>query len=229
MPKVEKKIPTTVSEKEARAKRLRTLRSMLLLSRQAAAESLKINVGTLQSWEESRGSGLTMKGAERVVKAVKQLGVNCDIKWLLYGTNPGPQIDLAAKQATKTEFAPLESNESLVLEELMLFRKHVPDSLDLILEDDAMLPYFAKGDYVAGKLYSLSNIKELLGHPCIVITEETSKILRLVKPGKKTDTVNLVCTNLDTTKTSLVLENIKPINIAPVIWHRKINLNSQDH
>lgn len=82
---------TSKNSRESRAKRLRRLRRLTKKSRKDFAVTYKISQGTLQNWETARFGGLTEKGANLVLNALKKEHIYCTFEWLMYGAGIGPQ------------------------------------------------------------------------------------------------------------------------------------------
>ncbi len=83
-----------------------------------------------------------------------------------------------------------------------------------------MLPFYRKGDYVAGIQYFEADIQKAVGQDCIVLLKTKQLLLRHLRYHQETG-FTLVCINPDTTAHPYVLENQELISVAPVIWHRR--------
>src|SRR5687767_7627226 len=77
---------------EARGRRLKSLRKMADLSRKAMTLKYQISASTVQAWEEGKSEGLTVKGAQRIIAALKEEGVFCTLEWLLKGEGQSPYL-----------------------------------------------------------------------------------------------------------------------------------------
>jgi transcriptional regulator with XRE-family HTH domain len=213
---------------EARGRRLKRIRNMANLSREQMCDDGSINIHTLSGWENGRFGGLTTTGATRVLQRVAKEGVRCSLEWLLSEIGTGPEIVADFSKIKDdlekiVEHQPISLSEEteVIINELLLFKKHVPNVADLVITDDSMLPQFAAGDYVAGRKRFKKDIKKLIGLNCIVQTEEGKIYLRTLRIGPHENTFALTATNPYTEAEDAVLYDIKLVSAAPVIWHRK--------
>lgn len=218
--------------KLARAKRLLLARNLLGLSRNSVGERHGIPRGSLQNWETPiRREGLTENGAKRVVKAFSAEGLNITYEWLMFGIGAPPQItNRLISDALETIHQP-EDNIKLTKEaeltqiskELLLFREAYAEHVDLVVTDDAMLPRFIKGEFVAGRRRFGKNIETALQQDCIVHLANNEILLRNLKVGSKNNLYTLACTNPYTTVEKPFLYDVEVLSAAPVIWTRRQN------
>lgn len=216
---------------EQRAKRLKSLRQMTGLSRDVFRQRYGIARGTLQNWESARFGGLTLKGAVSMIRAFKAENVEVSVDWLMHGVGRGPhfasldnqQVDASNKEAMAGELGQeVEKELSIITEELLCFRRLNPDSIDLVMTDDSMTPFYAAGDYVAGVRRYQGRIESAVGHDCIVQTTEYGTLLRRLAPGEEPDRYTLLAHNVHTRSRRPVLYNVDVISAAPVIWVRRV-------
>src|SRR4051812_20163003 len=126
---------------EARGRRLKSLRKMADLSRKAITMKHQISASTIQAWEEGKSGGLTAKGAQRIIAALKEEGVFCTLEWLLQGEGQSPylaeRVYLGVKEPT-SEFlnAVTLSEVNIIAKELNTFRTLNHDVLDMVINDD---------------------------------------------------------------------------------------------
>lgn len=219
------------SSREARAKRLTSLRGMTTLTRKDFAEKCGILPGNFQNWEGPRYGGLTENGAKQIIRAVKALGIHCSLEWLMHGIDPGPQITeqlyfqdqaLHLREIKKAYSA--DEELSLITEELLLFRKHYPNTMDYTVNDDGMEPTYKIGEYVAGNSRYHQQIENLVGLDCIVKTMDGEIFLRHVKKGREDGRYTLVCINSKTSVEKPILYDVELFSAAPVIWIRRKDL-----
>lgn len=215
------------SSPEARAKRLKYVRNLANLSREQLCMqgSITINIHTLVGWENARFGGLTKLGAEKIIKRLEEVGVLCSLDWLLEGQGRQPFIDygfLSILNISKNSDG-IETEDQIIERELALFKAKNANSIDLLVNDDCMLPEFYVGDYVAGIKRFGDEIESLIGLDCIVETAAKVYFLRNIKPGQTKGCYTLVCTNTKSTQKDSILFNIKIDSAAPIIWHRKKN------
>lgn len=203
----------SLSSPEHRASRLKALREMSGLSREAVKKKYGIARGTLQNWETARFGGLTVKGAQLVVKAFKSENIQCTPEWLLHGIGIAPQF------SSKTPPQQKPHNIKLLTQELLYFRHHNSDSIDYTITDDSMLP-FAPGTVVIGRQLFQESIEEALWHDCIINTMEHGILFRLLRPGNQLGVYHLYARNIHSHAPKLMLHNVDIISAAPITWIR---------
>lgn len=214
------------SSPKMRGKRLRTLRMMTGLSREAFAEKYGISASTIQSWEAAKAGGLTSKGANRMIPVFLDEGIRCTVDWLLYGIgNPPQQSNWHYQQELREPAAPTTYNitdqDAIIAQELLRYRELNPDVIDYVIVDDGMSPHYIAGDYVAGSRRRKDEIYTLLGMDCIVETKNNEILLRRLKQGSRPGLYTLISSNLDSELQFPVLYDQELISAAPVTWHRR--------
>lgn len=217
------------SSPQSRGKRLKSLRMLADLSRKALEKQYQISASTIQSWEDGKAGGLTEKGALRVTVALRNEGVQCSTEWLLYGAGIGPQ--LTDKEHSWLGESPAEYahaiaegrgiDEAAIMQELLIFRIHNPNAIDMMVIDDAMAPHYNIGDYVGGKRRVQQEIDSLINEDCIIETDTGEIMLRRLKKGAKEGTYSLYSINPYSSLPYPTLYDIKIISAAPAIWHRR--------
>lgn len=217
------------SSAKARGRRLRSLRKMADLTRKDIQERYHINAGTLQGWEDARFGGLTAKGANRIIRALRNEGMQCHVDWLLHGvgTPPLPSESLYLGGDVLSALgvpAGSRSEDAAILEELMCFRRCNPESIDLLIADDGMDPQFKRGDYVAGRKRIGEQIQELIGMNCIVETKTGDVVFRNLRSGKEKNLYTLTCVNPHASVSEPIIYNVSLASAAPVLWHRRKDL-----
>lgn len=225
----EKATENPKSTREARARRLESLRGLTRLSRVEFAKRCGVKSGSFQNWEGPRFGGLTEKAAQKIIRGARALGINCTLEWLMHGIGQGPQIDdrlylsesLIIRQEPKSYDISENEENDLIAQELLLFRQHNKDVLDFVVTDDAMEPAIKKEDYVAGIARYNKDIEDVLGKECIVKTAEGETLVRIVKKGLTPGYYNLFCSNLNTSVAKPILYDIDLVCAAPVIWIRR--------
>jgi hypothetical protein len=210
----------------AKAQRLKRVRNLANLSREELCADGEINIATLISWEVGRFNGLTKKGAQRVIKRVAKEGVYCTLDWLIYEIGPSPVVRTNYKESQKQIQNTVSNQNQLnekerIIEELLLFRTLNPNTIDYIVEDEAMAPQYNIGDYIAGTKRFTSKIKSLIGYDCIVQTKEGLILVRNLQPGPREISFNLIATNLQTKARNVLLYDVELVSAAPIIWHRR--------
>jgi len=216
---------------ENRAARLRRLRNLANLSRKEMCNDSGIKLDTLIGWEVARHGGLTENGAKKVIDCVSTEGVQCTLNWLLYDIGTGPAV-LANFDKVKTNLQkhieePItpakKDDEKLIIEELLFFRSLHQESIDYLVEDDAMFPQYLLNDYVAGIKRYKKNISKLIGNDCIVQMSDGKVLLRCLRESPSKGKYTLLCTNTKTNSATPILHDVELICAAPVIWIRRRN------
>lgn len=212
----------------AKGKRLRSLRQMADLSRKDLMNRHQISASTMQSWEEGKSTGLSPKGAQRIVLALQAEGVQCTTEWLLTGMGETPYLTdkLYTKEKEKNLFIPRkipETDEEILLKERHFFRRNNHNVIDMIIADDGMLPFYAQGDLVAGKMYFGADIDKLIARDCIIETKSGEMLCRRLRKGTEEDCYHLQCLNIDTTVSNPFMYDVPVLSVAPIIWHRQLN------
>ena len=154
---------------QARGERLEILRKMAGLTRKAFEDKYGVSANTIQSWESAKAGGLTERGAQRIIPLLQREGIYCTIDWLLFGSGSRPQ--LANPHFSEINETPAKyhlSEDTVIMKELLAFRKLNENSIDLVVNDDGLGPHYKTGDYVAGISRSKEAIPGLIGMDCIV-------------------------------------------------------------
>lgn len=208
---------------EIRGKRVRQLRKMSGLSRQAIEDKYDISARTLRSWEDSDGGGLTPKGAMRIVYAMAEEGIHVTKEWLLYGAGIGPQYvnsELSSGSGIKLEPLDLDE-ESAIRAELLAFRQSNPNPIDMRVTDDGMEPHYIIGDYIGGRQRFNENIASCINRDCIIETAGGELLFRRLKAGSIPERYTLYCINANSNVREPVLYDVELKSVAPVVWHRQ--------
>jgi len=213
-----KRLKPSIEQGKQRAERIRYLRKLLDISREKFATKYGIAYGSLQNWEDVRYGGLTENGACLLVPAFQAEGItSCSIEWLLYGKGEPP-----ARQSFLDQFlAPKIDDDRILAEELQLFAKLHPNSIDAKVVDDGLSPYLVQGDHVAGEKLFAEDIVKAVGKPCIVQTQAGLILIRKLESGGQAGCYDLVCTNSTTTVSPSLEKDVKLFSAAPIIWIRK--------
>ncbi len=210
---------------KSKGERLKRLRHLANLSREEFCEDTEITLATLISWEVGRFGGLSAKGAARAITRLAKEGVFCTPEWLLYEIGNGPEVKVDFKKSqSHQETILIESvipEKTAILEELLLFRKLNKNSIDYIIDDDAMLPHYYVGDYVAGIKRFGDKIKSLISLDCIVQIDDGRLMMRNLQAGPKENSFNLISTNLQTKSKYSIMYDVHIVVAAPILWHRR--------
>lgn len=209
----------------ARAQRLKTLRQAIRLSRRKMGEKYQIPPGTLQNWEDGRYGGLSEKGARKMVEAFQAEGLICRIEWLLYGIGQDPVA--STTQLSGKSFAPhvlnYQDEQSNIRKELQLFHQLNPNSIDCIITDATMMPFYQLGDLVAGCRRFGDDFLQFIGQPCIIQTATGQTLVRILESVNNPQG----CYQLRATGPEASLASAAPfersqlLSIAPITWWRR--------
>lgn len=215
----------TLSSSGERLRRARILAG--IATRREFEEHYNISANTLQGWEQDKNP-LSEKGARRVVSAFKDCGLICTVEWLITGVGMPPRpyemLHAGIRHELRNNDALVNFNlkeEEAIYKEIQLFRQHNPNAIVLTVADDAMEPYYSLGDYIGGIQIYNTEINHYLHQACIIELENNLIIPRILQTGKRPGTYTASCTNPKTKTSPLNLYNIKVLNAAPVLWHRK--------
>lgn len=235
--------------KEERATRVRLLRRMTGLSREAFAIRHHIAASNFQNWEKPRFGGLTEKGAGKLVEAFDKEGVKTSVEWLMYGHDAAPaflyatQPFAAAQPAdaqvgdisgiytvapTLTPFTPrvelpLQLKNELELvkiaREMELFKKNHADNILMMVVIDELM----SPCYKLGDYVAgqrYTAITPFIGYDCII--ESSKKELLLRKLAAKNDENNsYTFTGMSIDCKRLTLKSEEIVSVAPVMWIRR--------
>lgn len=229
MTKIDNETPIkSISSPLARGKRVALLRRLTGLSRRIMHDKYGIPKTTLQNWEEGKGSGLSDKGAHKLISLLKADGIISSYEWLMFGLGKWPIVvegsPYALPQNIQNPSHLIEEQDQFITEELQLFHQHYPHSaIDYMVADDAMEPRFIKNEYVAGIRHHGQLIENLIGLDCIVQTSDGDLLLRHIKKRELNGLYILSCSNMNTIIDKPILYDIELIMAAPVIWARRKN------
>ena len=211
-----------LSVAEERGNRLKMLISMSGLEIIDFADLSGTGVSTLRNWINGRASGLSEKGAKKVVNFVLQKGINCNLSWLLHGVGPLPRFDQTARGEIRDSdpFLSVESNYKKLTLETKMFLDNYPNSISTVLEDDSMEPFYKVSEHLGGILLEGDKIKDAIGKDCIIVTEEDGILVRRLAKGEKDGIYTLFCLNPGTTVFPPVITGVRLKGVAPIlrIW-----------
>lgn len=221
--------------RKIRGQRVRMIREKFLgLSRGAIQRKYRLSISTLQSWEDplSKNAGLVENGAKKLLKIFKAEGLDVNLEWLMYGIGDAPlnNIVFPALKMSTNKFSKTSKKEetkivdnSIIIQELKLFNQLNKDPVHAVVQDDALSPWLAPGDYVAGTWYFEQEIEQALGIPAIVQTVSGETLIRVVKlhTDEHASSYSLVCTNPKTTVAEPEMKKVKLFGVAPILWIRK--------
>lgn len=201
-----------ISSGEERGKRIKYLRTRLLgLTREELSKGSNFSLHSLKAWELCWGGGLTESGAEKISGHMRKLGIYCSVFWLLYGIGRPPN-------KINHDFNICEEEEAHIAKELLVFRE-LENSIDTIVKDDCMLPFFYPDTFVGGII--TKNIDDAIAKQCIVVDMDENVYVRILNYGDNSEVYNLLCANEQTLLSKKVIQNLKIQLAAPIIWVRK--------
>ncbi len=213
-----------------RGRRLSRLRNMTGLSCKAFASKYHIGYSTLRQWENGRLSGLSSKGAEKIIAAASNEGIACSLQWLLHGTDEPPMI-LGTTDFNKNIKQPLQNlspelstvhDEIIINQEIERFRHAYKQATTMIVPDESMCPFFLQGDYLGGIKYPANKVDAALEQVCIIETTTHELYCRKLKVGNTPNVHNLESLNLNISSGHYLLSNVSIISAAPItrIWRK---------
>lgn len=185
-------------------------------SRREFAGKCGFSAATLQAWEDGRYP-VPKRSIVKYVQTLFDCGLITSPEWFLSGDGLPPRPISAYSHSSIAE-------KDAILREINFFESENKNPIITVISDDSMLPFFAIGDYVGGKLVSADYAERLIGTFCIIklVTGET--LVRKLRPGSEEGRFNLISTNLETNIPSSFLLNCEIHQLAQVIWHRKVEL-----
>jgi hypothetical protein len=219
------------TQAQARGFRLKRLRLLAGLTRQDLLIKYNIKPNTLKSWEVGCYKGIPQESAKKMLAIYQQEGVVCSLAWLMEGTGMLPNMvatfslleQTQASDSSRDFYPQIALEEKQILTELMTFRKQHDNSVDCIVNDNAMEPCFFTGDRVAGVACSEVAMDSLIGKICIVGLQDGSLLVRRLMIGTKPHHYSLQALNQNMTIAHTSLKNSKLQFAAEVIWVRRKN------
>jgi transcriptional regulator with XRE-family HTH domain len=204
------------------AERIKAARSMAGFSeRKAFCLKFDLPLATLEAWERGKNP-LTLKGAKRIVEALKSVDIYCSEKWLMEGKGFSPrtldEVSLELDLAAPNTLTSIEENLKIA-KEISTFKTLNEGAIVTIVSDSGLSPFFEEGDYVGGVRYMGASIDKGLGKRCIVELKGGAMIVRLLIKGAN-GTYSLERTNKALKILPGAEENIAILSATPIIWHR---------
>ncbi len=199
-----------------KGKRVKLLCSMANMTRRQLAKFTGIGYTTLQYWEEGTASGLSEKGAVKLIDTFNKLGVVCSLQWLLEGAGAPPAFADDKGQASNS----LEIDKA-VQAEIAFFEQTNTNSTTLQMTDDSMSPLFELGDIVGGVKQYGDTIKQLSYKPCIIETNDGNKTCRILIYSPLKGEYASVCHNIKTDSQPIYHAKLDIKSAAQIVWIRK--------
>lgn len=197
------------------ASRIKYVRNLAGFDRKSFSGRFNISANTLQSWELGRAP-LSPKGAQRLCSALLKSNIMCTTNWLISGSGERPFLYKTTNPILHTL-----CDESILLQEIDIFKSLHPNYLLTAVTDVGMNPFYDIGDYVGGKtINEEKNILEITGNNCIIKTSEGLTLVRKLMLAPKNKKFNLYALNFSPSIEPIITEvNIQAA--AKIIWHRK--------
>lgn len=192
--------------------RLKAIRGFLRLSRKAFAERHGIPATTLKTWELSQFL-IGDAHMKNLLNALAREKIPCSAEWLLEGIGPSPF------PAQDDDFQEATQEGSLgIYAERECFLKNNAQSLVQMVPDDAMSPYFHKGDYVGG---IKADIHKHNGKSAFIVyvKNKPEPLIRFLKQDKAGKVI-LIHANFNELGYDFIIH--PEIQEAyQIVWHRK--------
>ena len=203
-------LKNSVSQNIEKGIRLKELRLKANISATKLSELTGISRVTLSYWENAKNRTISRKGAELIIKALKSIGYEADVNWLLYGNQK--TINLENNDSDLINSCINYNNKFIdsLKNETDTFLKFNPNSIITKVEDNMMFPIIKKGDLVGGVLQNLDKIQE--STTCIIKNKEEYYIRNINKFNKKYS-----ISHINMNSKEYINFNLLDITIAPVI------------
>lgn len=213
---------------KSRGQRLQQLRVIARLTQKEAAEIAQVSLVTYRDWEYGKHP-IPMRRIRFITHTLKLEGILCDPTWVSEEVGEPPRkmheietyYDRVSESAPIRYFKPIghSAEEEQMKKELAVFYEGYSDAVDLLIQDDAMMPLYAPNDLVAGiKCYG-KEILKLIGKTCIIQRKDGGKALRILQSGVQKNHFTLLTTNPHSTNS--IEHEVELEFAAPVIWQRK--------
>jgi hypothetical protein len=210
--------------KEKRAERLKAARSFAGYgNRKDFCSQFNIPYDTLDAWERGKNP-LTLKGAKRIVDVLKSAGVYCSEEWLMEGQGISPRPLEEVNSSITINFSDsltlFEKNINLATE-ISTFTTLNKNSIVTIVKDEAMLPFYKKGDYVGGVRLKGDDLSKAINKRCIVEFLDGQITVRHLQKAN-TPFFYKVCALNKNVDEKLASEEsfLEVASAAPILWHR---------
>lgn len=209
--------------------RIKYIRATLLkMSRKEVYNKYGLSPDTLAAWENGKNN-LSENSINRCIDIFNAEEVIVSREWLLTGEGLNPRFHFDLNRYFKNNpdansNSIQEEDPILLAKEIEFFRSLSPNSVTGIISDDNMLPLYARGDYVGGRLKYGESIEDCVGKDCIIYTQGEEFYIRRLQKNPHTNHYNLVCLNPNFGGSSEpVIFNVRVTKVAPIIWHRRID------
>ena len=195
--------------------RIRYLRGLMGLDRQTMEKRHDIKAVSLEKWEGGFNN-IKTQNIQRLITAALAHSIECSAEWLLKGEGSPPSTILPSKFIKSK--GPTSSKTINALRDLSYFKESYPNGMTLMVNDDAMAPFYVHGDFVGGELVDLAELKKCLDSPCIVQTADGK--IRVRRIGYCNGEWFLYGTNVKHEGSAYMEINVKITKAAPIFWLR---------
>lgn len=209
--------------------RIKYIRSELLkMSRKEVHNKHGLSPDTLAAWENGK-INVSENSINRCIDIFNSEEVIVSREWLVTGEGLNPRFHFDLSRYFKNNPAinsdSKEEEDSILLaREVEFFRSLSPNSVTGIISGDNMLPLYAKGDYVGGRLKYNEIIEECVGKDCIIYSQTEEFYIRRLQKNPHTNNYNLASLNPNYGGSSEpVIFDVRVKAVAPIIWHRRID------
>lgn len=203
--------------------RLKYLRSILRLTRAYIEKQYKLPEITLKSWENG-AIRLSKNGVKRCVAVYKSEGLIVDEGWIADGKGLDPTVRLSVghyfSMPSDANLPVDEDDEIAMMRDANDFKKRYPNAVIMIVSNDEMSPYYESGDYVGGRLRTISELESVVNKDCIVYLKGGGQFFRRIFQDVS-GRYNLACLNPVGKTSEPVIFNAEIEWAAPVSWIRK--------
>lgn len=210
--------------------RLKYIRTKLLrLTRAFIYEKYGLSVNTLLAWENGRVE-LSEKSIDKCIGIFTSENLLVSKEWILLGEGVAPTfisefnryIESFSNQDDMTKV----DDNLLLMKEVEYFKSLTKNAIVILVASDDMLPLYAHGDYVGGRFRYGKNIENCIAKDCIVKTTAGATYVRRIAKSTNDNLYNLVCLNpVWHGNQEPVLFNVKIDCAAPIIWHRRLDVD----
>jgi DNA-binding XRE family transcriptional regulator len=207
-----------------RGRRVKMLRAMLGKNQQEFAALCGVSAISINLWEKGAYSGLSKKGAQKIIQQLAKENISCSLAWLLEGIGNPPTKSLS--QSIEPHVSQSVSQVQAVSEEVKLFLKHFPNGVIMEITDDSIGGY-KFGDYIGG-LWLSSVPQNTASEAFIVCLADGTILLRQIAYDEKKQQYFLYATNTKSTAPQLYLADANIKKCAEVIRHWRVSRSANE-
>lgn len=189
--------------------RLKAIRGFLRLSREAFAVRHGIPAATLKTWELSQ-VGISNAHMNKLLNALAKEKIPCSAEWLLEGRGASP-FSISTVDHEKSAF-------SGIYAERECFLKNNAHSLVQMVPDNAMYPYFYKGDYVGGVKIDIHHQMDAHKAFIVYMKNKPEPLIRFIQKDASGQFI-LIHANLNELGYNFIIHP-EIQEVYQIIWHR---------